>query len=300
MQRIGQFIFDLARDPLPMIGVTQPVRPVGDEGPGADLRDPARQRVDIAGDAVGLVDLGREPFVGNPALFHQETVQRGHQFCMGGRRQAPVIRDLAGVPQPFHGRRPVGHLPHIAVACRMIEHAQILGNWRAGQHLVLRRERQRDLQAAERGEIQLGIAPLQHFDAVERVVLQRVHQFRLERRAAAGGAEGAVARGAAGAAGDLRKLGRIQAAELVAVVFAVGGKRDVIDVEVEAHADGIGRDEIIDVAVLEHLDLRIACARLTASPARRPHRHAGGGSIPRWRRLHRPRTRRSRCAAAGA
>ena len=42
MQRIGQFIFDLARDPLPMLGVGQPIRPVGDEGPGPDLRDPAR------------------------------------------------------------------------------------------------------------------------------------------------------------------------------------------------------------------------------------------------------------------
>ena len=34
----------------------------------------------------------------------------------------------------------------------------------------------------------------------------------------------------------------------------------MIDVEVQAHADGVGGDEIIDVAVLEHLDLRIAGA----------------------------------------
>ena len=137
----------------------------------------------------------------------------------------------------------------------------ILGNRRAGQRLVLRRQRQRHLQRAERGKIQLRIAPLQHFHAVEGVVLQRVDQFRLERRAAPGGAEGAVARGAAGAAGDLRELGRIQPAELIAVIFAVGGKGDVIDVEIEPHADRIGRDEIIDVAVLEHLDLRVARAR---------------------------------------
>ena len=35
----------------------------------------------------------------------------------------------------------------------------------------------------------------------------------------------------------------------------------MIDVEVEPHADGVGGDEIIDVAVLEHRDLRIARAR---------------------------------------
>ena len=42
MQRIGQFIFNIACDSLPMLGIRQPVRTIGDEGPGADLRDPAR------------------------------------------------------------------------------------------------------------------------------------------------------------------------------------------------------------------------------------------------------------------
>ena len=42
MQRIGQFIFDFARDSLPMLGIGQPVRAIGDKGPGPDLRDPAR------------------------------------------------------------------------------------------------------------------------------------------------------------------------------------------------------------------------------------------------------------------
>ena len=34
----------------------------------------------------------------------------------------------------------------------------------------------------------------------------------------------------------------------------------MIDVEVEPHADRVGRNEIIDVARLEHLDLRISGA----------------------------------------
>ena len=261
MQRIGQFIFDLARNPLPVIGIGQPVRAVGDERPGADLRDPARQRVDIAVGAVGLVDLGGKPGVRNPALFHQEAEQRRHQFGMRGRRDLAVIRNLAGVPQPLHRRRAMRHVAHLGVARGVIEHAQVFGDRRAGQRLVRRRQRQRHLQRAERGEIQLRIAPLQHLDAVEGVVLQRVHQFRLERRAAAGGAEGAVAGGAAGAAGDLREFGRIEPAELIAVIFAVGGEGDVIDVEIEPHADRVGGDEIIDVAVLEHRDLRVAGAR---------------------------------------
>ena len=91
--------------------------------------------------------------------------------------------------------------------------------------------------------------------------------------AAARGAEGAVARGAAGAAGDLREFGRRQAAELVAVELAVGGEGDVVDVEIEAHADGVGGDEVIDVAVLEHLHLRIARAR------RQRAQHHGGAAM---------------------
>ena len=140
---------------------------------------------------------------------------------------------------------------------------------------MARRQRQRHLQGAERGKIQLRIAPLQNLYAVEAVVLQRVHQFRLERRAAARGAERAVAGGAPGAAGDLREFGRIEPAELIAVIFAVGGKGDVIDVEVEPHADRVGRDQVIDVAVLEHRHLRIAGAR-----RQRAQHHGGAAMLP--------------------
>ncbi|MBA7474469.1 hypothetical protein ES707_09823 [subsurface metagenome] len=161
-------------------------------------------------------------------------------------------------------------IAHLAVARGVFEHAHVLGDGRARQRLVaggkvqcrmIGRQRQRHLQAPERCEIQPRVAPLQRFHAVEGMVLQRVDQFRLERRAAAGGAEGAVARGAAGAAGDLRELGRRQPAELVAVIFAIRSKGDVIDVEIETHADGVGGDEIIDVAVLEHRDLCVPGAR---------------------------------------
>ena len=56
-----------------MLGIGQPIRAIGDKGPGADLRDPARQRVDIAIGAIGLIDLGRKPGVGNAAVLHQKT-----------------------------------------------------------------------------------------------------------------------------------------------------------------------------------------------------------------------------------
>ena len=71
-------------------------------------------------------------------------------------------------------------------------------------------------------------------------------------------AEAAVLLVAPGAAGDLRHLGDGQAAVAAAVEFLEAGEGDMGDVHVEAHADGVGGDEIIDLAALEHRDLGIA------------------------------------------
>ena len=90
---------------------------------------------------------------------------------------------------------------------------------------------------------------------------ERLRQLGLERRAAAGGAESAVAGGAAGAARDLRQLGRAEFAELIAVELAVGGERDMVDVEIKSHADGVGRHHVVDFAGLVERDLGVAGAR---------------------------------------
>ena len=78
----------------------------------------------------------------------------------------------------------------------------------------------------------------------------------------------------AGAAGDLAELGRVEAADLVAVELAVGGEGDVVDVEVEAHADGVGGDEVVDIAVLVELDLGVAGAR-----RERAQHHGGAAAL---------------------
>src|SRR5690606_10877558 len=91
--------------------------------------------------------------------------------------------------------------------------------------------------------------------------LQPLDQFRLESRATSCGAKRSVAPRASGAAGDLREFGGIEAAMLVAIELAVGGKGDMVNIEIEAHADGVGGDEKIDIAVLIELDLGVACAR---------------------------------------
>ena len=88
------------------------------------------------------------------------------------------------------------------------------------------------------------------------MLLDRVDFFLAERRRAlaaeAERAEAAVALVAPGAAGDLRHFGDGQAAVAAAIELFEAGEGDMGDVHVEAHADRVGGDEVIDLAALEH------------------------------------------------
>src|SRR5262249_55311660 len=117
------------------------------------------------------------------------------------------------------------------------------------------------LQRPDRREVEFCVTPLQHLDRLEPVAFKRLRELRLERRTSSRGAEGSITSGTAGPPRDLRQFRRIELAVLIAVEFSVGGKGDVIDVEIEPHADRIGGDEIFDVAGLIELDLSVSRAR---------------------------------------
>ena len=108
--------------------------------------------------------------------------------------------------------------------------------------------------------------------------LDLLDQIVVERIDLAGDAERAVAQMPSGAAGDLAELGGRQVAVLVAVELAVLGEGDMVDVEIEAHADGVGGDQIVDVAGLVERDLRVAGARADSAPSTT-------AAPPRWRRI---------------
>ena len=129
-------------------------------------------------------------------------------------------------------------------------------------------------EAADRAEIEVRVAPLEHPQRVEGMVFEGFDGRRVEGRASSGGPEGAVAHVAPGPARDLAELGRIELAETEAVELLVGCERDVIDIEVQSHADGVGRDEIIDVTGLVELDLRVAGSR-----RERPEHHGGAAPL---------------------
>ena len=180
---------------------------------------------------------------------------------MIGRRDLAVVGNLADVPQQRDPLAAVGEGGDGLVAADGLEGGDVLRRRRLDQPLAGRRLIEARLQIGERGEIEVAVAPLHGLDGVETMGLERLDKGVVKGVDAAGDAEGAVAQMTAGAAGDLAEFGRRQAAELVAVKLAVGGEGDVVDVEVEAHADGVGGDQEIDVAGLEYVDLGVAGAR---------------------------------------
>ena len=261
VQCVGQTVFYAARHALPMGGIRKPVTTVGDEGPGADMCNAVRQRIDVAVDPVGEGDLAGKPVVGNDPVAGQMGIEPGDQVGMVRRRDLAVIGDLADIPEqanPLRRRRD----PADGLVAQGVVESGFIGRGRGPcQALFARRLVQRAAQALDAGEVERAIAPLENLERVEAVAFQRLHQFLVERIDPSGDAERAVAGVAAGASADLPHLGRRQHAVLVAVELADAGEGDVIDVEIEAHADRVGGDQVLHVAVLEQFDLGIAGAR---------------------------------------
>src|SRR5262249_47206114 len=84
--------------------------------------------------------------------------------------------------------------------------------------------------------------------------------FILEALAVGRFAERAIVAETAGATGDLREFIWPQEAALASVDLTARGKGDVAAVEVKAHADRVGRDDVVDFTGLIEIDLRIAGA----------------------------------------
>src|ERR1700734_3007424 len=74
-------------------------------------------------------------------------------------------------------------------------------------------------------------------------------------------AKRAILAKSAGAPRDLGDLLRIEPALTPPVEFAQSGERDMVDIHVQSHPDRVGRDQEIDFAGLEQIDLGVAGAR---------------------------------------
>ncbi len=179
---------------------------------------------------------------------------------MGGGGNVAEIGDLATGPGQFGAFAGIGQLAFLT-AQEKFEGPLVGGDGHAGESRVFGRDLEAGVQGGQRGKIKVAVAPLELFDGREVMGFEGGNGFLVKGIGAAGDAKGAVAHMASGAAGDLADFGGGQGAELAAVIFGIGGKGDMGDVEIEPHADGVGGDEKFDIAVLEQIDLGVAGAR---------------------------------------
>ncbi len=192
--------------------------------------------------------------IGVDAAHHSRVVHRADLAEIGQaahRPQAPRLDAALGGDRRILGDQ--------------LQHREIDGLGRGAQDRVVARLLEAGDQRADVGEIELCVAPVNEVDRAEAMVLDGRDLGLGEGRRFVGAkaerAECPVALVAAGASRDLRHFGDGQAAVAASVEFLQPGERDVRHVHVEAHADGVGRDQIIDLAALEHRDLGIARGR---------------------------------------
>ena len=173
----------------------------------------------------------------------------------------PEVRSRGNVPENPDPRRAGGARRHPRIAGQHLErplvvglphpHEQRVGGWRL----------QAPLERPGRGIIEIAAAPHEASHGIEPVLLQRLDQGRIERRAAGRRPERAILNVPSCPAGDLAELGRQQVSVLAAVELPPAGKGDMGDVHVQPHADGVGGHQVVDLAGFVQRDLRVAGAR---------------------------------------
>ena len=138
VQGIAEAVLDIPGLFAPMRRIFKPIPTVSNEGPGADLADAVRQRVDIARCIVAEAHLLGNPVRFDAAIGPEIGVDAGDDLAVLGRRNVPVIGDLAAFPEQvdrFAGGGVAGRL----VARQELERVLVGRGGHPGQRLVPRR-----------------------------------------------------------------------------------------------------------------------------------------------------------------
>ena len=262
VQRVGEPVLEAPRPALPCLRIGEPVRAIGDIGEGPHPGEAGRQRVDVAVGPVEARELALHPVFRHPPVALGEVLEhRSDEARVLVLRRLAKVRDLADLPQP-HQIRSVARAPkdHF-VGRELAQRGFILGFRREPQSRRGRRCGERAHQRLNRLEIEPGIAPFRGHDGWEDMAFDRRHDVRVEIRRIGRYAERAVLAKSAGAPGDLGDLLRIEPAPTSSVELVQAGEGDMVDIHVQPHPDRVGRDQEVDFAGLEQIDLGVAGAR---------------------------------------
>ena len=275
MQRVGELVLDGARQLLPMGGIGQPARAMGNVGPGADMGDAGHQGIDVALGMIQARDLRCHP-VGRqaPRMRGQIAENLGQQLGVGIAHHLAEIGHLADLPEQAHGGRPTHAAHDLRVAFQGGQGQLIVRLARADEGTVGRAAFQALSQRGDGMKVERAAAPAQGGNGIEAMIFDGIDRFRRQLADLRRGAEAAVVHMPAGTAGDLGEFGGQKLAGPAPIEFAEAGKGDMGQIHIEPHADGIRRHEIIHLARLVHFDLGIARAR-----AERAHHHRAAAAL---------------------
>ena len=179
---------------------------------------------------------------------------------MALQEELAEIGDGAHLPEQGHRLGAPGAGAHGGIEGEARERRGVLGGLHPPEAAEPGPLVERGEEGLDRAEVEVGVAPGEAAHGGEAVGLDGGGD-PLGEAEGRDRAEGAVPEVAPGAAGDLRQLGRLQLPLDAAVELAQPGEGYVPDVEVEAHADGVGRHQRVDLARLEERHLRVAGAR---------------------------------------
>ena len=138
VERIRQSVFYSARLLAPMAFVMHPRFPLRDIGPCADIRQPFRQRVNVAIGPVDPVDLSPKEIIGDGSALMQVSIDNFQEPSMFRVTYAAKVGNAADIPQKldrFGIGRPRLYLGHGA---ERLERLQIIRLARLDQQLVIR------------------------------------------------------------------------------------------------------------------------------------------------------------------
>ena len=226
------------------------------------MGDAVGQRIEVTLGVFAMLELAGEPIFRNKAWqTGQKLEYAAHEMGVFGGRNIAVIRQLADRPEEFHFAPGFREFGHVGIANYGFQRLDIGARLGAGEAILPGHGSKAAAQALQGAKIKVRVAPLQRTDSVEVMVLKAVDGFLVKSLRFTGAAEGAVIHVAAGAAGDLAELAGAELAVLEAIELSCGGKGYVIDIHVEAHADGIGCHDVIHVTGLIEGDLGVAGAR---------------------------------------
>ena len=172
-----------------------------------------------------------------------------------------VVGHLANLPQQAHCFGMRGEVRDLGIADEVGQCPVVVCHACANEVFVVAGVPLEALQQCEAAaEIERRVAPHQGAHILEGVVLDGPHERFVHAPQCGGRTERAIVGVAAGTPGDLRELVRSEHFHLPAVELPQRREGDMVYIHVEAHADGIGGNDVLDFSCLVHGDLRVARA----------------------------------------